>query len=208
MKMKIIAILAIILMITIFENCNFSNSKEYDQSKHKKEVISSSNINSNIKIDKYKKLIFLQYQMLGKNISDIVPKKDYNFINKKDYIVVFIPKGECGACIMKTIMDLSLIKQENKFDNILLLGCFNNANNFHQFIDKFDNEFFHKNITLKSHLIKSIDTHLVLYIQNDKIQHVYIPEFLPDIRTKFFHNILSKHINKHMEYKVPGIYKK
>ena len=193
MKMKIIAILAIILMITIFENCNFSNSKEYDQSKHKKEVI-NSNINSN-KIDNYKQLIFLQYQILGKDISDIVPKKDYNFINKKDYIVVFILKEECGACIMKSIMDLSLIKQENKFDNILLLGCFNDANNFNQFIDKYDNEFYHKNITLKSHLLKSIDTHIVLYIKNEKIQHVYIPEFLPDIRTKFFHKILSKQIN-------------
>ncbi|MBS3742273.1 MAG: hypothetical protein KGY74_09150 [Candidatus Cloacimonetes bacterium] len=193
MKLKIIIILSTtILTISIFQNCNLSSSKEYDQNKN---TTSSSTINSNINKDNYKKLIFLQYQMLGKNISDIVPKKDYNFINKKDYIVVFIPKEECGACIMKTIMDLSLIKQENKFDNILLLGCFNDANNFNQFIDKYDNEFYHKNITLKSHLIKSIDRHIVLYIKNEKIQHVYIPEFLPDIRTKFFHKILSKQIN-------------
>jgi hypothetical protein len=191
MKLNIIIIFSIIL-ISIFQNCNLFNSKEYDQNKN---TTSSSTINNNSNKDKYKKLIFLQYQMLGKNVSNIVQKKDYNFINKKDYIVVFIPKEECGACIMKSIMDLSLIKQENKFDNILLLGCFNDTNNFNQFIDKYDNEFYHKNITLKSHLIKSIDTHIVLYIKNEKIQHVYIPEFLPDIRTKFFHKILSKQIN-------------
>lgn len=151
---------------------------------------------SELELVEVKDFFFNQNNILEEGLLNEINKIHNLNIGANRSIVGLFSENNCGFCMARLISDLKDFKNENGFNNIVLLGDIPRVE-FYEKLNVETNDFNYYNIRSGINIKEEHKLYPLLFVLNPSknINHMFVPELFKEYNEKFFYDILPDLLN-------------